>query len=94
MIFNRTFWRSQCVVVSLLLLSGCATQLPAECPIQVPLRDFVLQPVSVSEQLAIKRIDGGNLLGKIASNDNSLKSHVRVLEGVIRAHDEPLESCD
>jgi hypothetical protein len=61
---------------------------------EVPLRDFVLQPVSVSEQLAIKRIDGGNLLGKIASNDVNLKSHVRVLEGVIRAHDESLESCD
>lgn len=81
-------------ILLVLLVSGCASHIVPECPIGVPLRDFVLQPLTVSEQLAIKRLDGGNALGKIAANDASLKSHVRVLESVVRAHDEPLESCD
>lgn len=81
------------LLVCLGLMTGCAATLPVEPPICVPLRDFVLQPPTVAEQLAIKRLDGGNLLGKIASNDARLKSHVRVLEGVILAHDAPLGDC-
>ena len=78
----------------LLGVSGCVSHIVPECPIGVPLRDFVLQPLSVDEQLAIKRLDAGNSLGKIASNDASLKAHVRVLESVVIAHDSTLESCD
>lgn len=88
---------SKHLVLSILLCflaGGCASQSITECPIGVPLRDFQLDPLTVSEQLAIKKLDQGNSLGKIASNDASLKGHVRVLESVIRAHDGPLQSCD
>lgn len=86
---------SRALIISAILMisSGCASQLPAECPIGVPVRDFILQPLTVDEQLAIKRHDP-NLLGKIAQNDINLKSHIRVLEGVIQAHDSALENCD
>jgi len=76
-----------------LLLAGCATPFPVEGPICVPLRDFVLEPLSVDQQLTIKRISP-SLLGQVAGNDASLKGHIRLLEAVIRAHDEPLGDCD
>jgi len=82
---------SICLLLAL-LSAGCATTLPPEPPLCVPLRP-VLQDISVEDQLAIRRIDP-DLLSRVATNDTTLKSHIVVLERVIYAHDEPLGSCD
>jgi len=82
------------LTISSVSLLGCATHFPVETPICVPLREFVLQPLTVAEQLAIKRLDGGVTLRKIATNDAKLKVQIVILERVIDAHDESLGSCD
>jgi hypothetical protein len=80
--------------VSLLLfLGGCATSLPPEGPICVPERP-VLENISVQEQLDIRDNVSEDLLRRIGTNDTTLKGHIRLLERMILAHDEPLGSCD
>jgi hypothetical protein len=81
------------MVILVVMLSGCGASMPVEPPLCVPIRDFVLEPLSVEQQLAIKRLSP-SLLGQVAGNDVSLKGHIRLLEAVIRAHDEPLDNCD
>lgn len=75
-----------------ILLSGCQS-LPVESPICVPHRP-VLVDLSVAEQLSIREETGVATLLTIATNDATLKSRVRLLEGLIEAHDSPLGSCD
>lgn len=85
--------RRPLLVAMLLLASGCATSLPLEPPICLPLRP-VLVDLSVQEQLEIRDKVGKESLLTIATNDASLKSHVRLLEGLIVVHDIPLGDCD
>jgi hypothetical protein len=86
------------VLITLLILtisslaSGCSTTLPAESPICVPLRP-VLSDIAVSDQRAMKAAAPEGF-ANASTNDAKLKSHLRLLEGTIHAHDEPLGECD
>ena len=83
--------RTGMVCLLLWLAQGCAS-IPVEAPICVPLRP-VLEDVSVSSQERLLIADA-QALTSLAHNDAKLKSHVRLLEGVIELHDEPLGSCE
>ena len=74
------------------LVQGCATTMPPEPPLCVPLRP-VLEPLSVSDQRTLWSANA-EVFGVLARNDAKLKSHVRVLEATIVAHDAPLGSCE
>jgi len=78
-------------LLSIHIMSGCGG-LPTEPPLCVPLRP-VLENISVSDQQSMKDASPTGFLGA-ARNDAKLKSHVRVLEGIVLVHDEPLGSCD
>lgn len=80
------------LLCSISLLSGCGSQLLLEAPL-CPERDFVLQTVSVEDQNTLRSADA-EAFGVLASNDLELKSHIRKLENMILAHDEPLGDCD
>jgi hypothetical protein len=77
----------------LTISSGCATSIPVEGPLCLPTRP-VLEEITRQEQLDIRDQVSADVLRRIGTNDLSLKSHIRVLEGTIRAHDEPLGSCE
>lgn len=85
--------RCLCILLFLHLSVGCSVSMPVEGPLCVPLRP-VLESLSTEEQLRIRDAGGNDLLRRISVNDAKLKSHIRVLEGVIQAHDEPLGGCD
>jgi hypothetical protein len=81
------------ILFCIVALSGCSTTLPIESPICVPSRP-ILQDLSVEQQLKMRDVDNGELLLVVSTNDATLKSHVKVLEGLIQIHDEPLGGCD
>lgn len=83
------------VLLTILLLcaAGCSTPALVESPICVPLRP-VLVPISAEDQLAIREEVGRDVLEAISTNDLKLKSSVRLLEGLIAAHDAPLGDCE
>lgn len=80
------------------LSTGCSIFQPRmaeEPPLCVPVRDFQLVPLTRDEQKQILDLERGEvLLETIASNDAVLKSQIRLLEQMIRSHDEPLGGCD
>ena len=76
----------------LAMVSGCATPYPVEAPICLPSR-YVLEDISVSEQFEIREKISEDLLRRIGTNDTTLKSQIRLLEGLIQAHDQPLGDC-
>jgi len=80
------------LLVALALMGGCVHTMP-EPPICVPVRQLLVN-LSVEDQQSILDLVGRNALSTIATNDSVLKSRVRLLEGLIEAHDSPLESCD
>lgn len=83
------------VVLASVALVGACSNIPLESPICTPLRP-VLVDLSIVDQLAIRENvpQGQDVLLTISTNDLELKSHVRLLEGLIDAHDEPLSGCD
>ena len=83
--------RTGMVCLLLWLAQGCAS-IPVEAPICVPLRP-ILEDISVSTQRTLHQAHSEGF-GILARNDAKLKSQVRLLEGVILLHDEPLGSCD
>ncbi len=88
----RTSFKASLIsTLILLFLLGCST-LPPEPPLCY-YRDFVLEQVSVADQRALRAAssEGFEIL---ALNDLTLKSYVRVLEGTLDAHNEPLGGCD
>ena len=78
-------------LLSIHIMSGCGG-LPTEPPLCVPLRP-VLENISVQEQQSLRDAEP-SAFHVLARNDAKLKSHVRVLEGIVLVHDEPLGSCD
>ena len=58
-----------------------------------PERDFVLQSVSVEDQSLLMEA-AATAFQLLADNDLVLKSYIREIEAMVRAHDEPLGGCD
>jgi hypothetical protein len=80
------------MVLLLVAMGGCAASIPVEGPICLPERP-VLENISIEDQRWL-HAERPLLLQQIGTNDATLKSTVRLLEGLILAHDEPLGSCD
>ena len=72
-------------VLMMIGLSGCATNLIN--PLCLPSRPL-LQPITVEEQIEIPP----DTLGKVADNQEVLKSHIRTIERITEAHNEQFKA--
>jgi len=80
------------VLLATIGLSSCGSQLQLSAPLCLE-RDFVLQPVSVTDQRVLR--DASPVAFEVlANNDLLLKSYLREIEAVVAAHDARLGGCD
>jgi hypothetical protein len=87
-------WLGLLLVLGCLHLSACST-LPLEPPICLPFRPVLVDLSPEAQLMIVDRVpQGRDVLQTIGTNDLALKSHVRLLEGLIEGHDEPLGGCE